>query len=60
MKQTITLSSFIDTFQEAGRYDQFGGYTALKALFEHLNEWEESTGEELELDVVACAVIMSI
>ena len=53
MKQTIALSSFIDAFQKAGRYDELGGYTALKALFEHLTEWEESTGEELELDVIA-------
>ena len=28
-------------------------YDGLKALFEHLEEYEEGTGEEVELDVIA-------
>ena len=34
------------------RYEQFG-YDALRIIFDYLEEYEENTGEELELDVVA-------
>lgn len=52
MKQTINFSDFVDAFRAYDRYDQFG-YQALMVIFEYLEEYEESTGEELELDVVA-------
>jgi len=52
MKQTINFSDFVDAFRAYDRYDQFG-YQALMVIFEHLEELEESTGQELELDVVA-------
>lgn len=52
MKQSITFSSFVDAFHAHNRYDQFG-YKALRVIFDYLEEYEESTGEELELDVVA-------
>lgn len=52
MKQTINFSDFVDAFRAYDRYDQFG-YQALMVIFEHLEEMEESTGQELELDVVA-------
>lgn len=52
MKSTITCSNFRDHFIAAGRKDQFS-YAALGALFEHLEELEYDTGEEIELDVVA-------
>jgi hypothetical protein len=52
MKQTINFSDFVDAFRAYDRYDQFG-YQALMVIFEYLEEMEESTGEELELDVVA-------
>jgi hypothetical protein len=52
MKQTINFSDFVDAFRAYDRYDQFG-YQALMVIFEYLEEMEESTGQELELDVVA-------
>jgi hypothetical protein len=52
MKQTINFSDFVDAFRAYDRYDQFG-YQALMVIFEYLEELEESTGQELELDVVA-------
>ena len=56
MKQTITESQFIDAFRDCGRYggdnDNFT-YEALQLLFEHFQEYEEDTGEEMELDPIA-------
>lgn len=52
MKQTVNFYDFVDAFRAYDRYDQFG-YQALMVIFEHLEELEESTGQELELDVVA-------
>lgn len=52
MKQTVNFSAFVDAFRAYNRYDQFG-YEALQILFDYLEEYEESTGEELELDVIA-------
>ena len=52
MKQTINASDFIDAFRNYGRYDQFG-YKALTILFYYLEDLEQDTGEELELDVIA-------
>lgn len=52
MKQSITFSSFVDAFHAHGRYDSFG-YQALRVIFDYLEEYEESTGEEIELDVIA-------
>ncbi len=52
MKQTINFSDFVDAFRAYDRYDQFG-YQALMVIFEYLEEYEESTGEELELDVIS-------
>lgn len=51
MKQTVYRSTFIDAFQ-AARPDNFT-YAGLCALFDYLEEYEESTGQEIELDVVA-------
>jgi len=52
MKKTITESDFTAAFHNMGRGDQFS-YSGLKALFGYLEEMEEGTGEELELDVIA-------
>jgi hypothetical protein len=53
MKTTVNSSDFINAFRgREGRYDQMGGYAGLHALFRHLSEWEQDTGEEIELDVV--------
>lgn len=54
MKQTLNSSQFIDAFWSYdGRYQQMGGYDGLRALFKHLASWEDDSGEEIELDVIA-------
>jgi hypothetical protein len=53
MKTTVKSSDFVGAFRAyEGRYEQMGGYDGLHALFQHLEEWEESTGEEIEFDVI--------
>lgn len=48
----VNLSDFRDAFRSAGRKDQFS-YDGLRVVFDYLEEYEESTGEPVELDVVA-------
>jgi len=50
MKQNVTFSDFIDAFR--GRGNQFT-YDGLALLFDYLESYEQDTGEDLELDVVA-------
>lgn len=52
MKITINSSEFVDAFRKAGRGEQFS-YNGLQALFDHLEEMEAGSGEEMELDVIA-------
>ena len=52
MHTTITSSMFADAFRRMGREDNFSS-EALEALFNYLEEYEQDTGEDLELDVVA-------
>ena len=52
MKNTINFTDFTDAFLNMNRQEQFT-YEGKKALFEYLEEYEESTGEEVELDVIA-------
>lgn len=52
MKTTVSFYDFERAFVDAGRKDQFS-YEGLKALFEYLEDYEEQTGEEIELDVIA-------
>ena len=52
MKQTINFSQFHDAFEESNRGNNFS-YDGRHALFDYLEEYEESTGEEIELDVIA-------
>ncbi len=52
MKKTINLNDFRDAFHKAGRGNQFT-YDGLTALFEYIEEYEEGTGDEIELDVIA-------
>lgn len=52
MKQTINSYSFIQAFKDAGRETQFS-YGALNALFDYFEQYEQDTGEQLELDVVS-------
>ena len=52
MKTTVYFNDFIDAFRTMGRADQFSRQ-GLGVLFEYLTEYEKSTGEEIELDVIA-------
>lgn len=52
MKQTVTSYQFVDSFRAAGRESQFTR-AALFALFAYLEQWEDDTGEGIELDVIA-------
>ena len=52
MKTTVNQFDFVDAFRQAGRENQFT-YEGLQALYEYLEEYEEDTGEEIELDVIA-------
>jgi hypothetical protein len=52
MKTTVNEYAFTQAFTDMNRADNFS-YAGLKALFAYLEEYEESTGEELELDVIA-------
>ena len=52
MKQTINFTDFQRAFTDCNREGNFS-YEALKALFYWLEELEEDTGEEIELDVIA-------
>jgi len=52
MIQTITLSDFRDAFKRYGRGDQFS-YEALELIFDYIEEYEQDSGEQVELDVIA-------
>jgi hypothetical protein len=51
MKQTINLFDFRRAFQDHDRTNF--SYDGLNVLFHALEEYEEDTGNELELDVIA-------
>lgn len=51
MKTTVTFCDFCDAFRKCDRNDTFS-YDGKKALFDYLEEVEQSTGEEIELDVI--------
>lgn len=51
MKQTVSEFQFVESFRHAGRESQFS-VPARRALFAHLEDYEESTGTELELDPI--------
>ena len=51
MKQSVNIYDFERAFKRCER-ENFS-YDGLKALFEYLEEFEDSTGEEVELDVIA-------
>ena len=51
MKQTINEYQFKDAFQKC-RPDNFS-CEGLTALYDYLEQYEEDTGQEVELDVIA-------
>lgn len=52
MKTSINKYEFRDAFTRMGRENNFS-YDGLGVLFDYFEEYEESTGEEIELDVIA-------
>ena len=52
MKKTISSYDFVQAFVDMGREANFS-CAGRKALFDYLEELEEDTGEEMELDVIA-------
>ena len=55
MKTTITYREFADAFRSSDTYRNNFSYDGLFALFDYLEELEESTGEEIEFDMVGIA-----
>lgn len=51
MHITVDFPLFVDAFRNTGYENKFS-YEALEALFNYLEEYEQDTGEEIELDVV--------
>jgi len=51
MKQTVTEYHFVDSFRACGRESQFT-VRARRALFDHLENIEQWTDTEIELDPV--------
>lgn len=52
MKQSVNFSDFCDAFRQAGRNDNFS-YQGKRVLFDYLEQYEDDTGTEIELDIVA-------
>lgn len=52
MKTTVNFCDFCDAFRNMDRDTQFT-YDGKRVLFDWLEEYEASTGEEVELDVIA-------
>ena len=52
MKKTVHFSDFCDEFTQSGRGDSYS-YAGLQALYDWITDYEEDTGEEIELDVIA-------
>ena len=52
MKKSISFYDFEQEFTNMNRSDNFS-YDGKKALFDYLEEYEEDTGEEIELDIIA-------
>ena len=52
MKTTVSRYDFERAFVDAGRKDQFS-YEGLSVLFDYLEQYEDATGQEIELDVIA-------
>ena len=51
MKQSMNFHDFCDAFRAMDRNDQFS-YAGKQVLFEFLEQWEQETGLEIELDVI--------
>jgi hypothetical protein len=52
MKKTIDKHDFVQEFRNYNREDNFSR-EGLEALFDYIEQYEEDTGLEMELDVIA-------
>jgi len=52
MYQTVTFEDFRDAFRAYDRLENFT-YDGARILFDYLEQYEEDTGERIELDVIA-------
>jgi len=52
MYKTITENDFVKEFTESSIKDKFS-YNGLRALYKHLEDYEEYTGEKVKPDVIA-------
>lgn len=52
MKETVTRCMFMDRFIQSSNYSKNFSYEGLMALYDYFSEYEEDTGEEIELDVI--------
>ena len=48
----VTQSEFIDTFRNSHSYKNQFSYDGLMALFEYLEEYEDSTDEQIQFDMI--------
>lgn len=51
MHQSVSFSSFVDAFK--GLRPENFSYDGLRILFDYLEDFEDSTGETIQLDVIA-------
>ena len=51
MKTTVSVYDFREAFKRCGRGGQFS-YDGLGVLFRYFEEYEQDTGEEIEMDVI--------
>jgi hypothetical protein len=51
MYSEVTFNDFTDAFRAYDRQDQFT-YEGFKLLFDYLEDYEESTGKKIKLDVI--------
>jgi len=53
MKKTLTFNDFIDEWNKWEDRKNIFSYQGKIALFDYLREYEEDTGEKIELDIIA-------
>lgn len=52
MYQSVSFGDFCDAFRSMDRKENFS-YEGKRVLFDYLEEYEDSTGERIELDIIA-------
>ena len=53
MFDTVSKNDFIEWFKKSEQRNNQFTYEGLDALFDHLEEYEEGTGEKIEFDPIA-------